>query len=81
MTLTNLNDDKTKMFASILTEIGNISKIFNKYNADSEKLSKDIYQWTIGLEPEEKEKIIKELENSSKQEEVIDEPTIEEHNE
>jgi hypothetical protein len=77
MTLTNLNDEKTKMFASILTEIGNISKIFNKYNADSEKLSKEIYQWTVGLEPEEREKIIKELEESAKEENQVDEPTIE----
>jgi len=82
MTLTNLNDEKTKMFASVLTEIGNISKIFNKYNADSEMLSKEIYQWTIGLEPEEREKIIqemKEAEQASKKE--ITEPTIEESKE
>ncbi len=81
MTLTNLNDEKTKNFASVLTEIGNISKIFNKYNADSEMLSKEIYQWTIGLEPEEREKIINELKQQSEETEEVTEPTIEESKE
>lgn len=61
MTVSNLNDPKTKMFASVLTEIGNVSKIFNMYNAESEVLGKEIYNWTIGLEPEEKQKVIDDL--------------------
>lgn len=64
MTVSNLNDPKTTMYANILTEIGNISKIFNMFNAESEVLSKDIYTWTIGLEPAEKQKVIDELKES-----------------
>lgn len=69
MTVSNLNDPKTKMYANILTEIGNISKIFNMFNAESELISKEIYAWTIGLEPEEKQKVIDDLKKSQ---EILD---------
>ena len=59
------------MFASILTEIGNISKLFSKFNADSELLSGLIYNWTLGLEPETKEEI--ELKLEEKKAEVEEE--------
>lgn len=68
VTVSNLNDDKTQMFASILTEIGNISKLFSKYNADSEALSALIYNWTVGLEPEIKEEIELKMEEKKEAE-------------
>jgi len=73
----DLEDPKTLMFATILTSLGNISKVFNKWNSDSEELSKNIYTWTIGLEEEEKEKIKEQLQTATEvTSEEVEEVTV-----
>ncbi|MFV2015048.1 MAG: hypothetical protein ACC656_06455 [Candidatus Heimdallarchaeota archaeon] len=68
--VTNLTDDKTLMFASILTEIGNISKLYSRFNSESESLSKLIYNWTVGLEPELNESIKQKLQENQNAQEI-----------
>jgi hypothetical protein len=65
-TVKGLNN-KAYMFASILTEIGNISRIFNYWDGETKALSEKIHNWTLGLD-----------EASQPQEEQIEELEVEE---
>ena len=46
-------NNKAYMFASILTEIGNISRIFNYWDGQTKALSEKIHNWTLGLDTPE----------------------------
>jgi hypothetical protein len=62
-TVKGLNN-KAYMFASILTEIGNISRIFNYWDGETKALSEKIHNWTLGLDEalQPQEEQIEELE-------------------
>jgi hypothetical protein len=42
---------KTLLFKSVITQIGQVYKIFNVWNKESEEISTKIYNWTKGLTP------------------------------
>lgn len=57
---------KTMLFKAVITQIGQVYKIFNVWNKESEELSTKIYNWTKGLTPfdPEAEKAKVEAENA-----------------